>query len=103
MRRFLFGILLGLLLAAPPLWALRIARPPEFSTWNSNRFTQLNDTLLQFWNITNGRITLDVVTVDPDGTRTCSVGEQVLFDTGTDQLCICVNASTKQWNCANLT
>ena len=103
MRRLCLGIAIGMTLCAPPLFAYRMAKPPTFLTWNSNTFTQLNDVLLQLWNISNGRHTMDRVTADPDGTRPCSVGESVFFDTAVDQLCICAVESTKKWNCANLT
>ena len=103
MRRVLGGILVGMALMASPVWALRTERPPEFHAWDSNTFTQLNGVLLGFWNTLNGRVALDRVTVDPDGSRACSVGEQVYFDTGTDQLCVCATASTKAWVCVNLT
>ena len=103
MWKFLVGLLVGMALAAGTSDALRFARPPTFSEWNSNTFSQLNDTLLQIWNTLNGRVSMDVVTVDPDGSRPCSVGEFVLFDTGTDQLCVCVTTATKVWRCVNLT
>lgn len=102
-KQFGLGVLIGAMLVSAPAYALRIARPPEFHEWNSNTFTQLNDTLLQLWNLSNGRFTLDRVTVDPDGSRPCSVGEQVYFDTGTDQVCVCAVAATKKWNCWNAT
>ena len=106
MGRFLLGLACGMLLvllvAETPAQALRIARPPEFHEWNTNTFTQLNDTLLQLWNISNGRITLDVVTVDPDGSRLGSKGELIYFDSGTDQLCVNSTGATA-WVCVNLT
>ena len=103
MRRLLIGVLLGMALSAPSLWALRTNRPSEFYEWNSNNFAVLNNTLLGFWNTLNGRYQIDRVTVDPDGSRPCSVGEQVFYDTGTDQLCICATEATKVWKCVNLT
>ena len=102
-RGVLVGIVVGMVLAAPPLWALRTERPPEFHEWNTNTFTQLNNLMLGFWNVLNGRYQMDRVSVDPDGSRPCSVGELVYFDTDTDQVCVCVSASAKQWNCWNAT
>jgi len=102
MWKFLVGLLVGMALWVGTADALRFARPPTFSEWNSNTFSQLNDVLLQIWNTLNGRVSMDVVTVDPDGSRPCSVGEFVLFDTGTDQLCVCVTTATKVWRCVNL-
>ena len=103
MRKLLIGMLIGFMIAAPSALALRISNPPEFSDWNTNTFTQLNQLLLDLWNITNGRYTMDRVTADPDGSRPCSVGEQVFFDTGTDQVCVCAVEATKKWNCWDAT
>ena len=103
MKRTAIGILIGVALCAPQAFALRIAHPIEFHEWNTNTFSQLNDVLLQIFNVINGRYAMNVVTADPDGSLPCSVGEQVLFDTGTDQLCICVTAATKVWKCVNIT
>jgi hypothetical protein len=99
MKRLLIGIALGMAIAAPSAMALRASRPPEFTEWNTNTFAQLNNFLLTLWNITNGRTTMDAVTADPDGTRTCSVGELVFYDTVTDKVCVCAVESTRKWNC----
>ena len=96
------GVLVGLALAGVPVYAYRMEKPGTIHEWNSNTFAQLNNILLQLWNITNGRVAMDVVTADPDGSRPCNVGEEVLYDTGTDQHCICANQTTKKWNCVNL-
>ena len=103
MRSWLVGICVGMLIVSTPVLAYRMARPQELHEWNSNTFSQLNDILLQLWNISNGRMQLDRVTVDPDGSRPCSVGELVYFDTGTDQVCVCAVVATKKWNCWNAT
>ena len=100
-KSVLVGVVVGMCLTAPASWALRTERPPEFHEWNTNTFTQLNTHLLNFWNILNGRYAVDVVTVDPDGSRRGDVGEAVLFDTGTDQWC--VNVGGTSWKCVNLT
>lgn len=101
MRRILLGVLLGLALAAPGAGAFRTEQPPTFSAWTTNTFAQLNATLLSLWNVTNGRYQVDVVTVDPDGSRKGTTGEAVLFDTGTDQWCVNVDSETA-WKCVNL-
>jgi hypothetical protein len=103
MKRLAIGILMGMAICAAPVYALRMSAPPTFYDWNNNTFSQLNDVLLMLFNISNGRYQMDRVTVDPDSTRPCSVGEMVYFDTGTDQICVCASATTKTWNCANLT
>ena len=103
MKRLLIGIILGMAISAPSIWALRIARPPEFYEWNSNTFSRLNDTLLQIYNVINGRYAMDVVTITPKGNRKGGKGEAVLFDTGTDQYCINVGGTINSWSCVNLT
>lgn len=103
MRKLLLGILLGMALTAPSVFAFRMSKPPTFYKWDTNDFSQLNDVLLNLFNITNGRYNMDVVEVDPDGSRPCTVGEQVFFDTGTDQVCVCASSTTKTWKCANFT
>lgn len=103
MRRLLVGILCGCLLSAPPLWALRIERPSEFFEWNTNTFTQLNNLLLGFFNVVNGRYQMDVVTSDPDGNRRGNRGELVLYDPGaSEEFCVNVDGAT-DWDCAALT
>jgi len=103
MGRVLLGMVLGLCLGSMEAMALRLARPPTFTEWNTNTFTQLNDVLLQLWNVSNGRYTNDVVTVDPDGSRRGTKGEQVLYDPGaSEELCVNVDNAT-DWDCAALT
>ena len=97
------GCLIGIVISAPPLWALRFARPPTFTEWNSNTFTQLNDVLLQIFNVINGRYAVDVSVADPDGSRRCAKGELVLYDPGaSEELCVCVDGAL-DWDCAALT
>ena len=105
MRAFLVGLVVGLVLAVSPALAYRTARPPEFTQveWNSNTLSQLNDTLLQFYNVLNGRYAMDRVTTTPKGDRNGGIGEAVFYDTGTDQLCVKVGTANTAWSCTNLT
>ena len=104
MKRLFLGIVIGIAIAAPPLWALRIERPPEFvPEWSTNRITQLNNFLLGLWNLSNGRYQLDVTTSDPDGSRRGQKGEQVLYDPGAnEEFCVNIDGAT-DWDCASLT
>ena len=103
MRRLLIGCLVGMALTAPSLWALRIETPPTFHEWNSNTFTQLNNFLLQLWNVSNGKYAQDISTTDPDGSRRGTKGEMVLYDPGaSEELCVNVDGAT-DWDCASLT
>ena len=102
MRQVLLGCLLGVGVLIPSAWALRTSSPPTFHEWNTNTFTQLNNALLQIFNVINGRYVTDVVTSDPDGTRRGTQGELLLYDNaGTGSLC--VNMGTTDWDCVGLT
>ena len=103
MPRLLLGVLIGMALSAPSVWALRVARPPEFYEWNTNTMTQLNDVLLGFFNVVNGRYTHDVVTSDPDGTRNGDAGQGVLWMNGATATWCMNTASTTDWDCVGLT
>ena len=102
MRRFLVGLLFGSCLSLPSALAYRISRPPIFTEWTPSSFAQLNDVLLQIFNVINGRYSLDISTSDPDGSRRCTKGELVLYDPGaSEELCVCVDGST-DWDCSAL-
>ena len=101
MKRLLVGVLVGMTLCAPSLWALRVERPPEFHTWDSNTFSQLNGTLLGFWNLSNGLFQLNLTTSDPDGSRRGKLGEMVQWTTGDGAFCLNVDG-VKNWNCVAL-
>lgn len=103
MWQLVVGILVGMAMSAPSSWALRIARSPEFYEWNTNTFSQLNQFTLDVWNTLNGRYTVDVVTTTPKNVRNGDVGELLLFDSGTDQLCVNVTGTSAGWSCVNLT
>ena len=103
MSRFLLGVLIGMALVSPSLWALRLDRPPEFAEWNTNTFTQLNNVLLQIFNVLNGRFQTNVSTIDPDGVRRGAKGEFVLYDPGaSEELCQNVDGLL-DWDCVALT
>jgi len=87
MRRLAIGILIGLCLAAPSAWALRIAKPAKIIEWNSNTFTILNDYLEDVWNVLNGRIdrveSLDIGTSNDNYLSVSVDGELELKGTAT--------------------
>lgn len=61
--RVLYIVCIGLLLATNVM-AFRITRPTTFSLpWTQSQINQLNDALEGLWSITNGEISLDIVTV----------------------------------------
>jgi len=96
---FIVGGLLGL---SWEVSALRITQPQTIFEWNTNTFSQLNQTLQDMWNLSNGRYTLDVTLTDPDGSRAGDKGDMILYDnSGTGTLCVAMNDGT-DWDCATL-
>ena len=101
--RCLAAFCLGWLLATTPVWAFRMSQPDVITEWNENTFAQLNNALLQLWNITNGRYTPDVTTTDPDGSRVGSQYDVIIYDpaAGSSEICVNVDGAT-DWDCATL-
>src|SRR3990167_443178 len=105
-RRFvgLAGLLCIALGSATNVGAYRPEQPDTFTDLaDSNQLSKLNNVLQQFFNVTNGRYTVDVTTTDPDGSRRCTKGELILYDPGaSEELCVCVDEATSNWDCALL-
>lgn len=103
MWRYLVGILLGVSMASWPVWALRIERPPEFTTLTPESISQLNTTLWQLWNLSNGRYELEETTSNPNGTRQGNRNELIAYNNGGSYK-LCVNVSTApggtSWRCS---
>ena len=102
MRRW---ILLSLFLLPTTVWAFRAAKPPTFTEWKPNAFTQLNQVLEDMWNTLNGRDTRDITTTNPNGSRTGFPGEVVIFNNllgNTYKICVNVSANTggTTWRCS---
>ena len=107
MSRFLVGILLGCLMSAPPLEAIRLSSPPTVVTWDASSLTQLNLYLASIRDVVNGRYTVDVVTTSPNGSRAGEQGDEVLFNaSGTWKKCFNISATTASsptgttWRCS---
>ena len=58
----------------------RAPKPPNFTKIDETNIAQLNDVLEDYWNILNGRYTLNIVTANPDGSSRGNVGDMVLFN-----------------------
>ncbi len=97
--------LLIVLCCGSVVWAQRSQKPPTFTNLqDTNQLTQLNQTLNDFWNITNGRYTLENLTTDPQGTRKGQKGDLV-YDTfgGNDHLCVSTSFPIgTDWTCVNV-
>jgi hypothetical protein len=91
MKRFICGIILGSLLVTGLSYGYRIPRPQRITDFDQNGLIILNENLEHLWDVTNGRYSLDIVTVNPDGTKKGDVGDMLLLNNGgTYYLEICV-------------
>lgn len=55
-------------------------KPVKITELNQGAIVQLNDTLEQLWNISNGRYNINIVTSNPDGSLKGDIGDMVLFN-----------------------
>ena len=95
-----------LVLLIPSLaWAMRSKKPQTFTNLqDTNQLTELNTTLADLWNITNGRYTLENITTNPQDTRKGVKGDLVYATFGGDNN-LCINTSFPagmDWTCVNV-
>lgn len=95
MRKLILGLVLGFLLSSSLAYAYRIAKPIPITEITPSTLYELNSTIEELWNITNGRLSLDIVTTNPDGNTKGDVGNVLLYNnSGTYFLEINVTGST---------
>ena len=84
MRRFVAGVVLGLMLGTViTAYPFRTGAPPTFTDFeNFSQVMQLNRYLSDIWEITNGKYTMNIKTTNPDGSDSGNVGDMVLFNNG---------------------
>jgi len=62
-------------------YGYRIPKPITFTNLSDpTQINQLNQTLTDLWDITNGRYHINIVTSNPDGSLRGIIGEIVLFN-----------------------
>ena len=84
-------------------FAYRTSKPVPIYEINENTLVELNSTLEELWDLTNGRYSLDLVTVNPDGATRGDIGDMLLLnDSGTYYLEINVDGGTT-WRGVQLT
>lgn len=102
----LLVVLMVSLLVVGQAEAMRSRKPqPLTDLEDINQLSELNLTLEQLWNITNGRYTLDNILIDPEGVRKGVAGDLVYASFGSqDHLCINRSASPggTDWTCINI-
>lgn len=55
MKKFIIGLVIGLIFTASVGYCYRMAKPRRITDFNDNNLVVLNDTLEELWNITNSR------------------------------------------------
>lgn len=94
MKKFILGIILGFILTGSISYAYRIPKPQRITDFDQNGLVILNENLENLWDVTNGRMNLDIVTVNPDGATKGDVGDMLLYNNGgTYYLEICVGGT----------
>ena len=62
--------------------AYRIPKPQRITDFDQNGLVTINESLEQLWDITNGRISINLTTVNPDGVVKGNAGDIVLLLSG---------------------
>ena len=80
MKKFICGFILGSLLISGISYAYRAPKPQRITDFDQNGLVSLNETLEQLWDVTNGRMNLDVKSSAPTSVPT--EGTMVAYSTG---------------------
>ena len=89
MKKFIFGLIIGVFCVSGVGNAYRIQRPMRITDFDQRNLVILNESLENLWDVSNGRFNLDIVTSNPDGNLKGDVGDMILFNnSGTYYLCI---------------
>ena len=78
MKKLALGLILGLLLSSSISYAYRISKPQRITDFDQRGLVIVNENFERLWDITNGRFSLDIVTVNPDGNIKGDVGDMLL-------------------------
>ena len=79
MRRFILGLIIGLCISGIA-YGYRISKPQRITDFDQRGLVIVNENFERLWDITNGRFSLDIVTVNPDGATKGDVGDMLLFN-----------------------
>ena len=103
MKKLVIGIIIGILFSTSLTYAYRFNKPARMTKLDDSALITINESLEQLWNLSNGRSTIDIVTVNPDGATKGDIGDMLLFNnSGTYYLEINI-AGTKVWRGTALT
>ena len=82
-------------------WAFRMGKPSVITEITPSTLNELNRILEQFWEISNGRVTSDIVTSNPNAApaRTGTTGDSLLYNNGGSwKQCFNIDGGTT-WRC----
>ena len=81
-NKFILGICIGVGLAiAFNAYSYRPPKPTKLTKLDeTSQIVKLNEALESLWNVIDGRYSLNIVTVNPDGARKGDVGDMILFN-----------------------
>ena len=103
MKKFITGIIIGLMFTCGVSYGYRIGKPVPINEINANTLIELNHTIEKLWNITNGKYSLNIVTTNPDGNSNGDTGDMLLFNnSGTYYLAVNTTGA-KVWRSVQLT
>jgi len=108
MRGWMVGLIVGVVLSSVSVsWAIRLPAPPTITEWNPSAIAQINSYLRQVWELTNGRLTHEVTTTNPNGSRVGTQGDLVFYNnSGSYKLCVNISSTTSAsptgttWRCS---
>lgn len=80
MKKFILGFLMGsVLIWTLNSYAYRMPKPTKITEINETTLVYLNEVLEQFWNITNGRYTFNIIeTTTPNGNLEGKYGDAII-------------------------
>lgn len=101
--KFIIGIIIGCLLVTGISYAYRIQKPFPITEFDQKNLVILNETLENLWDVTNGRISLNITTTNPDGNLSGKGGDMIIYNnSGTYYLAINTTGA-KVWRSILLT
>ena len=93
MRKLILGLIIGLFIGGVA-YGYRISKPSRITDFDQKGLVVINDNFERLWDITNGRYSLNTVTVNPDGVTKGNGGDIVLLNSGgTYYLELCVGGT----------
>ena len=92
--KLIIAFIIGFCLASGIVYGYRIPKPNRITDFDQKGLVVINDNFEKLFDITNGRYSLNIVTVNPDGATRGDTGDMLLLNVGgTYYLEICVGGT----------